>query len=387
MQESPQRTENQMVELPRTPADDDLGFFDGANHPMPRNAQRGTPSGTIFGIALAVIVVGAGAFFFLSPRGGNSSSSTASYRSQTVVQGNLSLTNSATGPIQGTIYNADFLITGKISKIDVSVGQHVHSGQTLAELDVNSLPNGANTADATLTAPHAGTVTAINGAVGASSGTGSSTTHFIQIVDTSSLQIVANVNEADIAKVAVNNAVQFTVDAFGSQQFYGKVTAIAPQGTTTSNVVTYPVTINVDMTKLNGAHLLPGMTATAVITTDSRTNVLLIPVGTVSFVQTAVADGLVSQSQVGAALAQARQQLLGLQNAGGNGGGIARDNPSPAVVLEIVNGQWVAKPVVLGLTDGTVYEVLDGLAEGESIITSAGSPGSSTPTTLPGGGG
>ena len=89
MQESPQRTENQMVELPRTPADDDLGFFDGANHPMPRNAQRGTPWGTIIGIALAVIVVGAGAFFFLSPRGGNSGSSTASYRSQTVVQGNL----------------------------------------------------------------------------------------------------------------------------------------------------------------------------------------------------------------------------------------------------------------------------------------------------------
>jgi HlyD family secretion protein len=323
-----------------------------------------------------VIILGGVAFALFRPR-----SPQVTYQSQTVVKGDLNITASATGPIQGTLYNADFVATGRISAIDVSVGQHVTAGQTLAKLDATTLPGNTPQADATLTAPHAGTVTAINGAVGASSGVGTTGTHFIEIVDTSSLYIVANVNEVDITRVAVGNAVTFTVGGYSTQQFQGTVHAIAPQGQTVSNVVTYPVTVNVDMNSLQGANLLPGMTANVTITTQSRTNVLLIPVSAVNFAQSAQTQGLISQSQVATALTQAHQQLSTLQSTGvtsgttSNPNPVTNDNPNPAFVLTSSNGQLVAVPVVLGLSNGSLYEVLSGLSEGQTIATSSSNGG------------
>ncbi|HKF37009.1 MAG TPA: HlyD family efflux transporter periplasmic adaptor subunit [Ktedonobacteraceae bacterium] len=371
MQESQQKSENQMRDLPDMPRsvfqDGNLQLYDEESQPAPRDRQRERgPRVAITSIVLLVVVLGGAAFFLLRP----APQTTPTYKNQSVVQGDLLLTVSATGPVQGTIYNADFVVTGRISEIDVSVGQQVKAGQLLAKLDPNTLPGGTNTSNATLTAPHAGTVTAINGAVGASSGAGATITHLIQIVDTSSLQVLANVDETDVARLAIGNAVQFTVGAYGNQQFQGTVAAIAPQGQTVSNVVTYPVTINVDMKSLQGANLLPSMTANVSITTDQRTNVLLIPNSAVDFAQTAASQGLVSSSQMAAALSQARQQLLDLQNTSGNGSGSARDNPSPAVVLSVSNGQLLPTAVVLGLTDGTMYEVLVGLSEGQTIATS-----------------
>ena len=365
-----------------------MDFFDEEGPPAPTgtaSARSGQGRGgriAAIAILLLVIILGGLAFVLFRPSG----APRANYQNQAVVNGNLQLTVSATGPLQGTTYNADFLATGKISEIDVSVGQQVKAGQTLAKLDTTTLPSNVNPSDAVLTAPHAGTVTAINGAVGASSSVGNSNTHFIQIVDASSLQIVAAVNETDVGKVAVGNSVQFTINAYGNQQFAGTVNAIAPQGQTVSNVVTYPVTINVDMNSIKGVNVLPSMTANVSIITQSRTNVLLIPVGAVNFAQAEASQGLIPQGQVANALTQARQKLTDLQNAGSS----AQDNPSPAFVLVPQNGQLVAMPVVLGLSDGTVYEVLSGLSEGQTIATSSAgnsTSGQHAPTAPSGGNG
>jgi multidrug efflux pump subunit AcrA (membrane-fusion protein) len=365
MQQSSQRTENRVDDQPRFQSD--MGFFDEEGPPVStdtaspgRGRGRG---GRIAALAILLLLIILGGLAFALLRG--NAAPRATYQNQTVVKGNLQLTVSATGPLQGNTYNADFLVTGTISEIDVSVGQHVKAGQTLAKLDTTTLASNANQSQAVLTAPHAGTITVINGAVGASSSVGNSSTHFIQIVDTSSLQIVAAVNETDVGKVAVGNAVQFTINAYGNQQFSGTVSAIAPQGQSVSNVVTYPVTINVDMNSIKGVNVLPSMTANVSINTQSRTNVLLIPVGAVDFAQTEASQGVVPQSQVANALTQARQKLTDLQNTGSD----AQDNPSPAFVLVPQNGQLVAVPVVLGLSDGTVYEVLSGLSEGQTIAT------------------
>lgn len=324
------------------------------------------------------------------------------YQYKQVTQGNIALIVSATGPVQGTIYNADFLATGRVSEIDVKLGQSVKAGQTLAKIDnaaledalkqaqaslqqqkdfgtqdaINVAQAQVNTAqhnldNATLTAPHAGVVTAINGAVGgmttgggssSSSGSGSSgVAGFVQIVDSSSLQVQANVNESDIGGVAVGQAVSFTVNAYGNRTFHGTVSAIAPLGQNASNVVTYPVTINVDMKSIQGANVLPGMTASVTITVAMHSNALLVPVDAVNFSQ---ASTLISSSERDAALSQAQQMMAGLQS-GGTGG--AKPNMMASYVLEQANNRWTAKPVVLGLTDGTSYEVLSGLTLGESV--------------------
>jgi len=181
--------------------------------------------------------------------------------------------------------------------------------------------------------------------------------------------VQAGVNEADISDLQANQAATFTVSAYGSRAFRATVGYISPIGTSSSNVVTYPVTMNVDMTSLNGAHLLTGMTATISITTAERQNVLLLPTAAITFARaaaTTTSGGFVSRTQVRDALVQSRQLLLGLQQQNAQ---LAADSPTLAYVLQRSGSQWVVKPVVLGLSNGTAYEVLAGLSAGDSVVT------------------
>ena len=110
---------------------------------------------------------------------------------------------------------------------------------------------------------------------------------FLQSADPSVLQIVADVNESDIANVKVGDVARFTVSAYGNRIFTGVVSAISPSGNNVSNVVTFAVYVDVDPNDLQGATLLPGMTANVAIEVARRVNVLLIPVNAVNFAHTA----------------------------------------------------------------------------------------------------
>ena len=235
-----------------------------------------------------------------------------------------------------------------------------------------------NLENAILKAPHEGVVSLINGTVGGNPGVPANSnvsaatpgSTFVQIVDLSTLQVQANVNESDTGNLHVGQPVQFTVSAFGEKLFRGTVSAIAPNGETISNVVTYPVTIDVDMNSLRSSTLLPGMTANVTITVVRHPNVLLLPVNAVNVARTASTltnDNavLISKDVEASALAQARQMLRELQMEHPDG---SADNAIPALVLEHSGNQFIVKPVVLGLTDDTVYEVLAGLSADETIL-------------------
>lgn len=407
MLESQQKSENKDLDLPSFHDDDDDLDEENLSGQKKSRRRRWIISISIVLLILILIPI---AFFTLrglrSPR--------VQYQYQQVRQGNLSLVVNATGPVQGTIYNADFLATGKISEIDVKVGQYVKAGWILAKLDPTALQDALNQANATLQqqkdfgnqdainiaqeqvntaqdnlnnatliAPHNGVVTAINGVVGGTAGNGvgnaggSGNSGFITIVDSSSLQIQANVNESDIGGVKVGQAAQFTVGAYGNRTFNGTASAISPLGQNVSNVVTYPVLINVDMKSLQGANVLPGMTANVSITTATRSNVLLIPVDAVNFAQSSMA---ISSSVRNGALDQARQMLANLQSSSTD---ISKDNPTATYVLSRVNGKWIAQPVVLGLTDSTSYEVLAGLTQGETIVVGLQTNSVTTPSGTP----
>jgi HlyD family secretion protein len=99
-------------------------------------------------------------------------------------------------------------------------------------------------------------------------------TVFVIANDLAKMQIDANVSEADVGTVEEGQAVNFTVDAFPSRTFIGKVTQIRNSPVTVQNVVTYDTVIGVDNPDLK---LKPGMTATVSITTAQRTGVLKIP--------------------------------------------------------------------------------------------------------------
>ena len=92
--------------------------------------------------------------------------------------------------------------------------------------------------------------------------------------DLTKMQIEASVVEADIAKVKEGQQVRFTVDSYADDYFYGTVTQVRNEATTTSNVVTYTVVIGIDNTDMK---LKPGMTANVEIITAEEKGVLLVP--------------------------------------------------------------------------------------------------------------
>ncbi|HEY4581535.1 MAG TPA: efflux RND transporter periplasmic adaptor subunit, partial [Lysobacter sp.] len=91
--------------------------------------------------------------------------------------------------------------------------------------------------------------------------------------DLSKMKIELAVDEADIGQVRVGQRATFTVDAFPDRRFSGEVSQVRLSATTTNNVVTYPVVIEVDN---RDGRLLPGMTANAEIEVSSRNDVLRV---------------------------------------------------------------------------------------------------------------
>ena len=92
--------------------------------------------------------------------------------------------------------------------------------------------------------------------------------------DLSKMEIVLQIDEADIGQVKAGQGVNFTVDAFPDRAFRGQVQQVRLSATNTNNVITYPVVVSVDN---RDEVLLPGMTANAEIEVSRRDDVLKLP--------------------------------------------------------------------------------------------------------------
>jgi HlyD family secretion protein len=202
--------------------------------------------------------------------------------------------------------------------------------------------------------------------------------------DLTQMQVIANIDQADIGLVEQAKSVKFTVDAFPAKEFDGKIAEMRLNPVNVQNVVTYNVVINVENPEQK---LKPGMTANLTITIDERNNVLKVPNAALRFTpqdgtrqRSGNASGAQGQGQSGQGQRRQRQQG---DNATGNGGGdsAGRGNfaPASAPVLpgqtRIVwvlgqNGQPERHRITVGLSDGAATEVVDGdLKEGDMVIT------------------
>jgi HlyD family secretion protein len=99
-------------------------------------------------------------------------------------------------------------------------------------------------------------------------------TLFLIASDLAKMQVDTNVSEGDIGGIKLDDQVQFSVDAFPSRVFEGRVTQIRQSPQTVQNVVTYDVVVGVGN---NDLALKPGMTAAVRIIIDQRKDVLRIP--------------------------------------------------------------------------------------------------------------
>src|SRR5829696_4828517 len=92
--------------------------------------------------------------------------------------------------------------------------------------------------------------------------------------DLTQMQVIANIDQADIGLVEQAKGVNFTVDAFPGEEFKGALQQMRLNPVNVQNVVTYNVVIDVNNPDQK---LKPGMTANLTITIDERNNVLKVP--------------------------------------------------------------------------------------------------------------
>lgn len=365
--------------------------------------KRGRRAWLVNGVLVVVLVAaGWGGYQLLWPH----SSSTTPTNVRTVAASRTSVvqTVSAAGSVQSSYSgSADFSTSGTISEIDVKVGDVVTAGQVLAKLDAtqaneqltvakdnllvaqqNQANGGAtttgtgksattstqsaaqlqtavdqaqlavdqaqDTVNATvLTAPAAGTVTAVNGSVGQKAGSGSAsssssssssksggaassgsgTSGFITLTNMTSLQVKAQVAEIDVSKTKVGQDATVTVNALPDTPVAAKVAAVDLTPTTTNGVVQYGVTLNLTSPP---AGLLPGQSASIAITVAQADNALAIP---------------------SAAL-----------QSGSNGS---------HTVTVLANGQQTTKPVQIGVRSESLVQITSGLSEGDQVVLSTAS--------------
>jgi HlyD family secretion protein len=196
---------------------------------------------------------------------------------------------------------------------------------------------------ATLVAPFDGIVSAVNIEAGQ---TVSASTVAIEIVDPSVVEVSATVAEVDVPQVKVGQKVTISLDALPDDEFSGVVSTISIVGNSQSGVVSYPVSITLDVP--SGVVLRGGMSGTATITTMEIDNVLLVPAAAVS--------------------------------------GASTNNPTVTVM---VNGTPEARQVKLGQSNDVYTQILSGLNAGDEIVvayTSSSSSSSQGGISIGGGG-
>lgn len=209
-----------------------------------------------------------------------------------------------------------------------------------------------NLSYAIITSPINGVVTSRDVEEGQTVASGFETpTLFTIAADLTKMQVVADVDEADIGGVKEGQRVTFTVDAYPEDTFEGQVTQIrlgsskssstSSTSTSSETVVTYEVVISADNPDLK---LKPRLTANVNIYTLDKKGVLCVPSKALRFIP--------------------EQPMLGSDD-------VVEDCEGEHKVWTYENHVFKAHPVTIGLSDGINTEILGGVEEGLTIVSEA----------------
>jgi len=266
--------------------------------------------------------------------------------------------------------------------------------QTAASLQLAQV----NLAHTTITSPIDGVVVSRDVNVGQTVAASlSAPTLFTIANDLTKMQVIANIDQADIGLVENAKSVKFSVDAFPGKEFEGKIEQMRLNPQNVQNVVTYNVVIDVDNPEQK---LKPGMTSNLTFTIDERNNVIKVPNAALRFTPQ---DATGQRTGAGGNWQGRRQANAGgdAAQASGNRGDVQFARPTDPVLAGQTRVVWVlgkdGKPdrrrIKIGLTDGISTEVLEGnLVEGEMVITgqtqsASSSSSNANRTSAPGFGG
>lgn len=203
-----------------------------------------------------------------------------------------------------------------------------------------------NLAYATITSPIDGVVISRAVEEGQTVAAGFETpTLFTIAADLTQMQVIADVDEADIGGVQEGQRVIFTVDAYPNDTFEGTVTQVRLEATEESNVVTYEVVISAHNPDLK---LKPGLTANITIYTAERRNVVNIPLKALRFVPDPPSGKNRHEPED-----LPQQEISG--------------NDSLKIVWVQDGQEWKPRKVVVGMDNSVNVEICSGLEAGETV--------------------
>lgn len=274
-----------------------------------------------------------------------------------------------------------FKVARDVAKANV---ESASDQMAVSEAAVDSAQDSLN--KTTIVAPMDGTITTLNSQLGERVlGTVQNVGTDIMIIsDLSAMEARVDIGEMDIVLLQTNQPAEMEVDSFKDKKFKGLVTAVGNSsegfdsgssqgglsgGSGSSGQSATQFQVRILFSDL--AAFRPGMSVTATIETRTRTNVLAVPIASVT--TRVIKPGPTKTGGTATTNAVATNSPALAVAAGTNavkGTKKPEDNSKPVDVVFIVQGDQVkTMPVKIGISDDNFWEITDGLNEGQEIVT------------------
>src|SRR6266516_944424 len=293
---------------------------------------------------------------------------------QVVAQIDPALFQATVTQAEGDLANAQAAL--ELAKLNATRTQELFARKTSSQADLDQAMANLHQAEAnvkikqgaldkakadldhcTITSPIDGIVISRNVDVGQTVAASLQAPVIFQIAnDLTKMQIDANVAEADVGVLDVGQDVDFTVDAFPMRTFHGKVVQVRNAPITVQNVVTYDTVIGVSNPDLK---LKPGMTANVSIVVAHKDDALQIK------------NAALRYRPPDATPIETKRTNPSRAGRPGGRSSTAQEGRAERTVYVLPNGASHPQPVQIktGISDGIMTEVIEGLKEGDRVVT------------------
>jgi HlyD family secretion protein len=230
-----------------------------------------------------------------------------------------------------------------------------------------------NLAKTVIEAPMSGRVTRLNvergetAVVGTMNNPGSL---LLTIADLSVMEAVIEVDETDVPEISIGDSTVVTIDAFRGREFHGRVTkignsSIRPRNqlqSSSEQAIDFEVRITLDDP---GTDLRTDLSATADVITAVRPEVLAIPIISLTLMDPSQFERIPVEGEEVQTEDEDGSETVDPESEAGD-----ETNSEPIEGVYVVDGDRVRfRPVEVGIAGDNFFEVLDGLDEGETVVS------------------